>query len=75
MIPSRLDRSTIDTKLHQSRLLFHSEIRKICQNQRILPIEQEFNETMIDLIQRYLLIITKKIQYMHHFKETIMSLV
>jgi len=60
---------TIETKLHESQLLFHNDITKIWQNQCISPIDQQFNETMLDLIQHHLLIITEKIQYTYHYKK------
>ncbi len=67
--------NTIDTKLHRSRLLLHNKLRKICQNQRVLPIDQQFNETMVDLIQRHLLTITEKMQYVYQFRKASMSLI
>jgi len=68
-------KDTIETKLYKSQLLLNHEITKICQNQSILPLDQQFNHTMTDLLQRHLILITEKIQYMYHYKDTIMNLI
>jgi len=64
---------TIETKLHESQMLFNDQITKLWHHQCVLEIDQKLNQTMIDLIERHLLIITDKIQCMYHFRKNIMN--
>jgi hypothetical protein len=60
---------TVETKLQQSQQLFDSEMTKFWQDQRSLPISERLNQTMINLMDRQLILIISKVECIYNYKK------
>ncbi|CAF1317160.1 unnamed protein product [Adineta steineri] len=56
---------TMKVKSEESQKLFDDKLANMWHDQHLLPIEQRFNQTMIDIIHDHLLFITKKIEFLY----------
>ena len=63
----------IDAKFEQCEKIFNSEVAQLWKNQRTLPVNERFTSTMIDLIERHLLMIVEKVEYMYYYKNIIIA--
>lgn len=62
---------SIEVRLSQSQKLFDDELAYIWQHERTLPLDQQLNQTAIDLMYRHLLLISEKVQYIYYYKNII----
>ncbi|CAF1265576.1 unnamed protein product [Adineta steineri] len=60
---------TMQTELDQFQKLFANEIAAMWQCQRLLSMPLQIDQTMLDLIERHLLLINEKIQCIYDYKE------
>jgi len=52
-------------KLHQYEKILNDETEKIRQNQLLLPIDERLNRSNINIIERYLILITEKVEWIY----------
>ena len=60
---------TLEVKLRESQKLFDDEMTKLWQDQRSLPTHQRLKQTMIDLIDRHLTLITSQVECIYNYKK------
>ena len=59
---------TLEIKLQEAQKLFDEELTKFWRNQRLLPVQQRLKQTMIDLMEQHLTLITNKTQCIYNYK-------
>ena len=60
----------IDAKIRDVQKIFDDELKQFWQEQRSLPTndQRRLNKTTLDLMDRSLILITNKMQYIYHYK-------
>lgn len=64
---------TMGAKLNESETLFNNKVIELCQKHSLLPVHEQLNQSMIQLISRYGLSTTEKFQCIYQYKNVTLT--